>query len=1101
MTDTLHPNLLVSLLGPFHLSYGAGRLLDLPARKEAALLAYLAAEHSRAHSRESLVGLLWPDAPPDKARLSLRVNLSNLKKHLQPAASSAILRSTPFEIQFLATACELDIVEFNRCLRSGERHEHRRDELCHRCAPAFSRAAELYRGPFLDGFSLDQCQHFEEWLFMQRERFRAQILEVLEKLTIYHLSRRDLTAALTCARRQLEIDPLREQAHHQIIQILLAQGDRTGALRQYEQCRAVLKAELGIEPDVELRALHDLILAAPAVISSPAPPLVVEAVRSEPQFPVYLTPFVGRQAELALLAQRIHSGAYRLITLAGAGGMGKTRLAVEAAQQQSAHFPDGVYFVPCVAVPEAAALTDTLAAALGITYRADGRAPAMQVLDWLRTRRALLVIDNLEHLLPATPRLLEILAAAPQVVLLTTCREPLGVQAEDVVTVTGLPVPEAEQMAAAGDFPAVRLFADRAYRVDKQFHLTAGNVADVVRICRLVAGQPLALELAAAHTAMRSCAAIAAAIAADLDFLSAELPDLPARHRSLRAVFEQSWQALTPQEQSCFSRLSVFRDPFSSEAAEAVAGAPPGILWRLSRLHLINRHNDFERYTVHDLLRSFAAGRLAESLPDAAVLHRRHAEYFLTWVSRQEAILAGIQPMRSAETIQASLDDVRFAWQWASAAQAIDLLQAALPVWGAFLALRGMYSEGERLFQATLAQCDEDAEGLRGQLLVRLGSFLERQGRLEAARVRLQEGLTIAQQRQDYQTLGFACHTLARVEAVAGTVATAIQYLKLGLASLPDGEYLTVRAELLIYLGTLEAQQGNRSATASAYAEVRRIVARTGNKVQEQRLLLWQGVDTIEDNYVAALFYLERALALCPDTGDRTLESRILNALGYVQARMGNYEAAINNHLRGLAICTADQEAIQQSHALHNLCVDYYGLGQHEKAYAYGREALAIAERNDLQDGVGYAQLHLGHVLAKLRLYQEAKYAFLAARDAFAGLERRVLAIEAEAGLAHVAQLLGDLPAALAHTEHVLTFLASQTLAGSDEPVRVYLHCYQVLHACGDPRAQTVLTTAYRFIEQRAAQLDPVASRRYLTAVAANRQIMELWQESMTRAS
>lgn len=1093
MTDTLHPHLQVGLLGPFHLSYGAGRLLDLPARKEAALLAYLATEHRRAHSRESLAGLLWPDAPLDKARLSLRVNLSNLKKHLQPATSGVILDITPLDIHFLAAACDLDIVEFDRCLRSGERHEHRRDELCHRCAPAFSRAAELYRGSFLEGFSLDQCQHFEEWLFMQRERFRAQILEVLEKLTAYHLSRRDLIAGLIYARRQLEIDPLREQAHLQIIQIHLAQGDRTGALRQYEQCRAVLKAELGIEPDVELRALRDLILAAPAS-SSPPSPLVAEAVRSEPQFPVYLTPFVGRQAELALLAQRIHNGAYRLITLAGAGGMGKTRLAVEAAQQQSTQFPDGVYFVPCGAVPEAAALTDALAAALGITFRADGRTLTVQVLDWLRPRRALLVIDNFEHLLPAAPRLLEILAAAPQVVLLTTCREPLGVQAEDVVTVTGLPVPGAEQIAAAGDFPAVRLFADRAYRVDKQFHLAAGNVADVVRICRLVAGQPLALELAAAHTATRSCAAIAAAIAADLDFLSAELPDLPARHRSLRAVFEQSWQALTPQEQSCFSRLSVFNDPFSSEAAEAVAGAPPGILWRLSRLHLLNRHNDFERYTIHELLRSFAASRLAESLPDAAVLHRRHAEYFLTWVSRQEAILAGIQPMRSAETILASLDDVRAAWLWASAAQAVELLRRAQPVWGAFYALRGMHSEGERLYTATLAQLGAEAEGLRGQLLARLGSFLERQGRLEAARIRLHEGLAIAQQRQDYQTLGFVCHTLARVEAVAGTVDTAIQFLKMGLASLPAGEYLTVRAELLIYLGTLEAQRGNRTATATAYAEVQRIVARTGNKVQEQRLLLWQGVDTIDDNYVATLFYLERALALCPDTGDRTLESRILNALGYVQARMGNYEAAIHNHLRGLTICAADQDAIQQSHALHNLCVDYYGLSQYEKAYAYGREALAIAERNDLLDGIAYAQLHLGRVLVQMRLYQDAERALLAARDAFTQLGRKSLTIEAEAGLARVAQLLGNLPVAIEHTQRVLTFLETNTLAGSDETASIYLHCHQVLAACGDGRAEKLLHDARAYLQNLAAPLDPDARARYLTAVAANRAIMELWQ-------
>jgi DNA-binding SARP family transcriptional activator/predicted ATPase len=1082
----------LSLLGPLQIRIGENRLLDLPMRKEMALLAYLALEHGHAHSRESLMALLWPDVATDKARLSLRVNLSNLKKRLQGVDVDALFHITPLGIQFVVGACRLDTVDFNLDLRSGDRHEHRGDELCDRCQPAFARAVALYRGTFLDGLYIEECQLLDEWLFMQRERFRMQMLDALERLSHFHLRRSEYGPALAYARKQLEIDPLHEQAHLEIMQIHVAQGDRTGALRQFSRCRAVLRDELGVEPSIEISELHQQILTAPsqdATVAAPPP-----STRTQPNqvhLPIYLTPFVGRHDELSLLDERIRAGVYRLIVLVGAGGMGKTRLAIEAARQQIAHFADGVYFVPFASVQNAGAVIDTLAATFGIVYRADNRTLQEQLIDWLRPRHMLLVIDNFEHLLPASPLLLEILHAAPHLVMLITSREVVGMQAEDLIHVTGLPVAETEQVEEASRFSAVRLFVERAYRADKRFYLHTGNVADVVRICRLVEGRPLAIELAALHTANRPCHAIAEAIRTDFGFLAADLPDLPERQRSLSAVFEQSWQALSRTEQGCLSRLSLFKNPFDVEMAIAVAGASLPVLTRLHNAHLIQHHDNYERFGIHELLRQFAGAKLLQSLPDPSSLQRRHAEYFLTWLSRHVQILEGVQPMRSAEAIQANLDDVRAAWQWASTAQAADLLQRALPVLGAFYTLRGMHSEGEQIFRTTLAQTAGEQEGLRAQLLVRLGSYLEKQGKFEAARSALNDGLAIAQRLEDYQTFGFGSYTLARLDALAGTASNAIQILRRGLAALPYGEFLTVRAELLIYLGTLESQQGNRNAAAGAYEEVRRIVSRTGNKVQEQRLLLYQGIDFSDDNYLAAQIYFERAMDLIPDTGDRVLESRILNALGFVHARLGHYDEAIGYHLRGLTICTADQDAIQQSHALHNLCVDYYGLGRYKEAYSYGQEALAIAERNDLLDGIGYAQLHLGHLLAKMRLYGDAERALLAARDAFVRLERKVVEIEAEAGLAHVDQLVGQLPSALAHVNQVLTFLESHTLDGSDEPVRVYLHCYQALAACNDSRADALLEAGRRFVHHRAALLDEENRERYLSAVPANRAILE----------
>lgn len=221
-----------------------------------------------------------------------------------------------------------------------------------------------------------------------------------------------------------------------------------------------------------------------------------------------------------------------------------------------------------------------------------------------------------------------------------------------------------------------------------------------------------------------------------------------------------------------------------------------------------------------------------------------------------------------------------------------------------------------------------------------------------------------------------------------------------------------------------------------------------------------------------------------------------MNALGFALARLGRYDEAVQYHLRGLAICSADQDAIQQSHALHNLCVDHYWLGEYQEAYRYGRQSLAIAECNDLVDGIGYAQLHLGHVLAKLNLYGEARRALLEAREAFSSLGRWPCVMEIEAGLGHVEQRLGNLPAALAHIVSVLDYLQTHSLAGVDEPVRICLQGYEVLHAAGDPCAQEMLGRAYQYIQTHAGMLDAEARHVFLTAVPANRTVLTLWQQN-----
>ena len=1083
----------LSLLGPFRICVHDDAFVDLSMRKAEALLAYLAVEHHQTHSRDSLVGLFWPEVLTDKARLSLRVTLSRMKAAFEEAGVALPIYATKQTVQFVHDGCWSDVAEFTRLLHSGDGHGHRADELCEVCQPEIAHAVSLYRTTFLDGLYLDECPLFDEWLFMQRERFRMQVLAALGKLTAFHLRQGQPGQALTQALRQLEIDPLHEEAHHAVMQSYLNLGRRADALRQYEICRAVLLQELGMEPALAMRHLFEQIQKDGGALA-PMPQVATAPTTAHPtqsRLPAYLTPFIGRQDELAQLDAALRSGHSRLLTLVGAGGMGKTRLAVEAAQQQHQRFADGVYFVPFASVRTPDAVVDTLAAAFGITFRADERTPQMQLIDWLRPRSVLLVLDNLEHLLACAPFLLEMLHAAPQVQVLVTSREPLGAQAEDLIRLAGLPVPVSEDLDEVGHSLAARLFVERAYRVDKRFHLHAENAADVARICRLVEGRPLGLELAATHTAHRSCGAIADAIRADLDFLAVELIDVPARHRSLRAVFEQSWQALTASEQGGFARLSLFRNPFSIEAATAVAGTSMPVLTRLYNAHLIERNEDGERFQIHELLRQFAADKLARTLPDPSALQRRHAEYFLTWLSRQTQIeLGGRQAMQSVDAIQIMIDDIGQAWQWASSTQDVTLLTRALPVLTKFYRARGMNSANQQALQSALEQLPAGAESLQAQLLVELAAVLERQGQGDSVAPLIDEGIALAERSGNHYALALGKQVLSYVVSSHGSILDSIRIAREALDALPEGQHLGLRADILIYLATQEFEAGNFAASDLVYAEAERIVLQTGNQVQKQRLLFYYGIDHISQDEVFARQSIEQALALCADTSDRTMEARILGALGVLHTWAGNYAEGIDYHTRALAICRANGDISLVSYTLHNLCAHYFNSGDNEQAYHYGKEALDIARQNGLPDCVAFAQIHLSRVLAQLHRYGEAKVALNEAREILIPMEHPVDLVESAAGLAHIEWLMGNLPDALAHVDSVYAHLVPVPIPGMDEPAWTYLHCYQVLAACKDDRAQPLLDAAYRYIQTRAARFDPVARERFLNAVPANREIL-----------
>lgn len=343
---------------------------------------------------------------------------------------------------------------------------------------------------------------------------------------------------------------------------------------------------------------------------------------SRNKLPAQLTSFIGREAELCAVAELLANPACRLLTLVGAGGIGKTRLAIEVAFRVAQHFADGVCFIPLQAVPSPDLLTPAIVDALAIPR--SGQADLLShVLTYLHDKHLLLVLDNVEHLLDAIGVLTAILQAAPAVTLLVTSREVLHLQEEWLYRIDGLAVPADAHADAWANCDAVRLFVERARQVRHDLALET-EAAAVVRICRLVEGMPLALEVAAAWLSTLSCAEVADEIQRSLDFLSTTLRDVPERHRSMRAVFDHSWQRLSPEERAVFMRLSVFRGGFNRAAAEVVAGATLPLLTALVGKSLLRWEFDRRRYQIHGLLRQYAAEQLAQSPPQVIQAHDAH---------------------------------------------------------------------------------------------------------------------------------------------------------------------------------------------------------------------------------------------------------------------------------------------------------------------------------------------------------------------------------------------------------------------------------------------------------------------------------------------
>ncbi len=486
------------------------------------------------------------------------------------------------------------------------------------------------------------------------------------------------------------------------------------------------------------------------------------------------TDFVGREYELEAIEQHFKDPNCRLLTLTGLGGIGKTRIAYEAAARITPMFAHGGYFVQLAPILSPNLVAPTLASSIGLFLQGD-EPLRTQLINYLSERELLLVLDNFEHLMSDIDLIIEILYAAPQIRLLVTSRERLNLREEWVIDIYGLQYPQDGSGYPIEDYSAIQFFMECARRVKADFQLTTANESSVIRICRLVEGVPLGIELAASWVRVLSCAAIGDEIARNLNFLTSNLRNVPEKHRSMRAVFEQSYMQLTAEQQQVFKKLSIFRGGFRREAAQAVAGASLLSLATLVDKSLLRASSD-GIYTMHELLRQYAEDKLNVS-GEMEAAQSAHSVYYAAFMSNRVDDLKGRRQIEALAEITENFENVRTGWMWAAAHQQAQNIDNMLEGLRLFCGMRNREQEGWTLFAygEQAFSIGIQFERLHGRLLARCG------GTAETQQKQLEQALQIARRYDDLAEIALCVQRLSDVFSEQGNQAKANQLLEQSL--------------------------------------------------------------------------------------------------------------------------------------------------------------------------------------------------------------------------------------------------------------------------------------------------------------------------------
>lgn len=1123
----------LQLLGAPQLRLNAQSLHHLLTGKPLALLLYLAVT-GQPHTRDVLATLLWSELSIQQARNNLRYVLPILRRVVAPYVS--ITKQT---ISFNRQAAYWQDVEVLRTTLQDNLSVVETEQL--------QSALALYQGEFLAGFRVRNAPAFVAWQSAQRQQLYTLTLQGWLHLAERQLARQDHAASQITRQRLSALAP---HPSSDLLTVLAQSGiDLTPYqalipwLKAGETRQVGAQASAGQLYTIAYSDSTDQQPTAKMTDAEAAPPSAIKFEQHESllnrlmdsfishNLPTQLTPFFGRQQEISDIIAHLAKATYRLLTLTGEGGIGKTRLALALAQsivdcelqqaefihhRQSTspavicnlQFRDGIWFVPLAHVVATADLPNQVATAIAKAIQLPLNAqekPTAQIIHYFVDKRSLLILDNFEHVSASIDFILELLQATTALKLLITSRHRLNIQAEYPWRLDGLPIPPHTSFAiiceAPHEYPGVALFVERARRAHPGFQLAADNLSAVIQICHFVQGLPLGIELAAALTKEYTCTELWDILRHNYNILTTTLPDLPMRHRNIRVVFNHSWRFLNEEEARVLASCSVFCGAFDREAAMAVTGASPTILAGLIDQSLIHCRTEAmgRRWLhLHELVRQYAAEQLA-ALPHAQrQAQAQHAAYYMAQLQQVETLLQQQQPL--SPSIDHHLANFRAAWLWCSHMQEWTLLEQGL--WGLLRLCRlvGIYNDAYQLLQVTIKTVrsalpstpDRQQTCLLAHLLNGAAEFCRHLSWVEEGERLAQEALELGRLLADAACQSQAYNELAHLAQRAGQHMLMRTLAQQAFHLAQQAQVARLMAKSLSTLGAAETLCGNLMESNICYAQALEHLHAAPDPELEAVIRGNLAAGYIRgQHYAMARHNLQQALAIHQALNTPLKSGTIYVFSGILYTAVGAYEQAWQHYQQALHIYKEVYEPYWQSWTHIGLAYLLQIRGQLTEAMTTCERVLRLVQgkipllEHCILTHLGNIYSSQGNWIAAEQHYQQA---LILQKKANLHLHLAEPAVQlAQMHLQHHQAALAQ--AILAET---LTILKQYGPSAVAEPFVAYWIGYQVLKATADPGVHIFLQEAYEKLQAVAAAIDEPAMRQtFLEHVTVNRMLID----------
>lgn len=973
-----HP-LTILLFGPMQVLVHGRPLPRMRSRKALWLLALLTLRDGKPVEREWLAGTLWPDVTQERAATNLRVVLSEMR-HALGSEGGRLQSPGRHTLSLDLAGADVDLLTFDAAVHNKK-------------LEALQQAVALYRGPLLE-----DCA--EEWVGQERNVREQNCLLALQTLADTALAAGNYAAAAASYRRAMGMDPWGEATLRGLMEALAKSGDRNAALHVYRQHTEFLRSDPGAVPDEETRVLYARLRAearqgsrtqtastAEQSVLSEAAPLRVSGYLPHP-----LTDLIGREKERIEVLAKLRGS--RLVTLTGPGGIGKTRLAIEVATegvQDGVAYPDGVWLVSLESLSEGQQVVPQFAAVLALREE-PGRLLLDQLIEHLRTKRLLLVLDNCEHLMEASAHVVSrLLRECARVRTLATSREALGLIGEVVLPMPSLAVPDPKRLSAGSpplqafaDYESIQLFVERAQERQKGFELTQGNALAVAQVCFQLEGVPLAIELAAARVHAMTVEQIAARLNDHLSLLTTGNRAALARQQTLRTTLEWSYHLLTEPERLLLQRLSVFVGGWTLEAAEAIC-AGEGIAARevldllttlvnKSLVMFIEQESERQttgaRYRLLEMVRQYAAEQL-QADGKTERFKTRHLEWCCDRVQEAELGLKGPDQKLWLLHMDVEHDNLRAAitWEPQDTNSKEMVLRLAGFMWRYWF-LRGHFTEGRRYLGRVIQRAgDQFAPGLLARALSGAGSLAFAQGDYAAARGLNLQSLELKRQLDDPSKIAGSLDSLGHIAHVEGDYALAQAYYEQSVS--------------------LYQESGNRFATAAVLNNLAQNMMQLGNLIYARQLLT-------------------ESLAIDRELGNRIGMAASLDSLGIVAEGQGNYEEALGFQEESIRLWRELKNPRGLLYALSTKAYTHYSLEDYDAVRRLQSESLELSREIGDRRGEAWSLNRIGEAEIAQREYASGHAKIEKSLSLMRELgDRRGIAI-ALRGLGHAAYAQGD---------------------------------------------------------------------------------------------